>query len=912
MRKYTERFMRDAAFPSYTRHVRLERALTVWALLGLAALVGIATWKLTLGERVIARGDLLLYFYPLRDYAAQAVREGRLPLWNPHTFMGAPFLANVQVGFFYPFNVLLSWVPTDRAVSWSIALHLLIAAWGAFVLARWALQLSNSASTATAIAFGLGGYLGAQAEHLNQLQGLAWLPWACAVVWRAERTGWGRAGLVLAPLLALQLFAGHAQSLYISLVVLGIVGLVAALTRWRAGDAKVRALAPLIALVLGGALAVLISAAQWMPALELARESARAGGLPFNEAASFSWRPWVIGRALLPTYGDPLFPEYVAYLGGVGLTLMLIGGLAALREHLRAWWLGLVLVGLGVVLALGVATPLFGVLYRWMPGFNLFRAQARWLVMFALGASLLVGLGVQRLQEGLAAGAVPKLVIAWISLVLGVIALIVLGVRLSPEAEYAVFPTRAVLLGWLLSAIAGAVCLAGGGVLGARAHGAAGRWAVALLSAELLVAAQFQPYARASDRQALTSLRPSTLFLRAHANDPNARVLALSSLFFDPGDKAEQELIYSAHLTADEVYDRLIASKHKEILSPNLALWYRLYSVDGYDGGLLPLRRYVAFVQRFAALPTGGLDGRLREFLSAVPSGDWLDAMAVRYVIADKTADRFFDGVYYDLLIAQPVSASLTLPLEPFRATALGLVFRAPEAQAGDLLARARLVFDDGSVLRFSVSAQRSEPPYWLARLAWGEDRLPVQLTLEPLRLGLVLNGVTSVDERDGSFWAQHVWGDRLRVVHSGDVKVYENTRAPSRFALQRRDGSLADLHALGGAVVVDAPERLVLRLPASADAARLIVRDACYPGWLANVDGALVSVECVDDLFRAVVLPPDARQVELVYQPISVRVGLGMSAVGGVLWGVGVAALMLRRRWRVKNAARGLSLFSP
>lgn len=186
-----------------------------------------------------------------------------------------------------------------------------------------------------------------------------------------------------------------------------------------------------------------------------------------------------------------------------------------------------------------------------------------------------------------------------------------------------------------------------------------------------------------------------------------------------------------------------------------------------------------------------------------------------------------------------------------------------------------------------------------------------MQLTLEPLRLGLVLNGVTSVDERDGSFWAQHVWGDRLRVVHSGDVKVCENTRAPSRFALQRRDGSLADLHALGGAVVVDAPERLVLRLPASADAARLIVRDACYPGWLANVDGALVSVECVDDLFRAVVLPPDARQVELVYQPISVRVGLGMSVVGGVLWGVGVAALVLRRRWRVKNAARGLSLFS-
>jgi branched-chain amino acid transport system permease protein len=27
------------------------------------------------------------------------------------------------------------------------------------------------------IFFGLGGYLGAQVEHLNQLQALAWMPW---------------------------------------------------------------------------------------------------------------------------------------------------------------------------------------------------------------------------------------------------------------------------------------------------------------------------------------------------------------------------------------------------------------------------------------------------------------------------------------------------------------------------------------------------------------------------------------------------------------------------------------------------------------------------------------------------------------------------------------------------------------
>ena len=83
------------------------RPLHVW--LGgilVCVLTFAATWKLTIANRIIARGDLLLYFYPLRDYASAAVRAARLPLWNPYSFMGAPFLANSQVGFFYPLNLL--------------------------------------------------------------------------------------------------------------------------------------------------------------------------------------------------------------------------------------------------------------------------------------------------------------------------------------------------------------------------------------------------------------------------------------------------------------------------------------------------------------------------------------------------------------------------------------------------------------------------------------------------------------------------------------------------------------------------------------------------------------------------------------------------------------------------------------
>jgi hypothetical protein len=33
-------------------------------------------------------------------------RRGLIPLWNPHQFCGAPFIANGQSAFFYPPNWL--------------------------------------------------------------------------------------------------------------------------------------------------------------------------------------------------------------------------------------------------------------------------------------------------------------------------------------------------------------------------------------------------------------------------------------------------------------------------------------------------------------------------------------------------------------------------------------------------------------------------------------------------------------------------------------------------------------------------------------------------------------------------------------------------------------------------------------
>ncbi|MCS6848720.1 MAG: hypothetical protein RMN52_13530 [Anaerolineae bacterium] len=901
-----------------------------------------ATWKLTLGDRIIARGDLLLYFYPLRDYASQAIREGRLPLWNPYTFMGAPFLANSQVGFFYPFNFLTAWLPVERAVSWSIALHLAIAALGAYALARHGFALSRLAAFAGAVAFGLGGYLGAQVEHLNQLQALAWLPLGALIVIRtASRASQvNQVGQVkqvgdvaaLSLVIVLQILAGHMQSLYISLVTLGLIALILTIAElWRSRplnvEATFRAATPLLVVIAAAILAAAICGVQLLPTLELSRESARAGGLPFNEAASFSWRPWVIARALMPTYGAPLFPEYVAYLGASGLALALLGGL-----EIRDWRLAsqspipnllpLILVVTGFVLALGAATPLFSALYRFMPGFNLFRAQARWLIVFALGAALLVGFSVQRLQHGLSAVQARNWLVAWLVLIGLLVAGLFAGVRLSPEPEYRALPDRDVLMGWTAAVVGMTALIAGNWLLVNRKNTPVIRSRLPIaqlfataLALELLAASQFQPYARAADRQALTSLRPATAHLLAEAETGTmrtGRILALSSLFFDPGDKAEQELIFGSSLSADETYDRLIAAKHKEIMSPNLSLYHRLPSVDGYDGGLLPTRRYAEFVRQFAATPTGTVDGRLREFLAGPPAGRWLEQMAVRYLIADKTQDVFLDGVYYDLLFGAPIAPITTsIPLRPFSSTALGLVLSAEGAQAGEAIATAEIRFADGDAQTFEIRAGEPLTPYFGVRLRWEGRKTPLIVSFRSAEsakdMRITLRGMTSIDETDGTFLSQMVTGDhKMRLVHSGDVKIYENLRHAPRIALQGGQSAPVDIGHVGGEIVEDRPEFVRIRFPAPTPKSlqhrtddRLILRDTCFPGWVARVDGAETPIACTDVLFRAIALPTGVREVTFSYEPQSVRIGAILSAMGIALWLMLCSVAMLRKRIR-------------
>ena len=91
-------------------------------------------------------------------------------------------------------------------------------------------------------------------------------------------------------------------------------------------------------------------------------------------------------------------------------------------------------------------------------------------------------------------------------------------------------------------------------------------------------------------------------------------------------------------------------------------------------------------------------------------------------------------------------------------------------------------------------------------------------------------------------------------------------------------------------------PDRVTITAGTSADGL-LILSQMYDPGWHAYVDGERVTVQVANHLFQAVPLPAGTHTVEVRYEPRSLLLGLGITALTGAGL-IAVAAFAIGRWW--------------
>ena len=427
------------------------------------------------------------------------------------------------------------------------------------------------------------------------MQAAAWLPWLALLAYRAVRTGSTRWAAATAIALALQVLAGHSQVVYITCCLLGLVwmaGIASSVSDTGPDSLALRLVTIARRALLGGLTGVIalgLAAVQLLPTLELTREGIRSEGLSLRDATAFSLPPWEALVALLPTLDGPqVSSEWVGWVTVSGLTL---AGFAILRSR-RSALLPLLVAAAALVMAFGQFTPTYRVLFELVPGLDLYRVPARWLLLYSAAMATLVALGIDSMARNLPGRAnqvrPPGLLVALgilsTAVVLGAVGLLTERVLGLVGVDVPVpGPLSITLWAVAFTATIGILLLSsrvtdGDRPIVWRSRSSYSRFAlVGLIAAEVVFASNRLDVARGNVTEAIAASTPSVEYLSKHID--GHRVLPFSDNSFEIGIIDALRDRYAGALTPDEIRELAIAMKYRETLTPNLPMSLRIQSL---------------------------------------------------------------------------------------------------------------------------------------------------------------------------------------------------------------------------------------------------------------------------------------------------------------------------------------------
>jgi len=353
--------------------------------------------KVLLGLESFYYRDYGVLGYPFVYYHHAAFWRGELPLWNPLSNCGAPFLAQWGTMTLYPFSLFYLIFPLPWSLTWFCFGHLILGSLGVYYLAfRW--SESRLGAGLAGVAFIFNGITFSCLLWPNYTVALGWMPW---VVLACEKASEGtRRHVVMAALTAtMQLLSGVPELILMTWVIIGALSLSRVFVL--PPKERVPALSRLgiVALLAAG-----LAAVQLLPFFDLLAHSHRD--------ASFSVSKWAMPRFGLGNFLVPLFhcfetpqgpffqygQEFVSsYYPGIGL-LALVVMVAFSDPQPRVRILSSIAILL-VLLAFGDNGFLFPIIKQAVPLVSIARYPVKLLIPLILLLPLLAAFAIARWEQ---------------------------------------------------------------------------------------------------------------------------------------------------------------------------------------------------------------------------------------------------------------------------------------------------------------------------------------------------------------------------------------------------------------------------------------------------------------------------------------------------------------------------------
>ena len=362
----------------------------------LLALLVLASYpQVLLGLQTFVYRDFGYYAYPVAHHFRESFWQGEIPLWNPLSNCGEPFLAQWNPQVLYPPALFYLIFPLSWALGVFNLLHLFLGGLGMFFLARhW--TGNHFAAAFAGIVFAFNGLMLTSLMWPATIPGLGWMPW---VVWLTERA-WREGGktMILASLAgALQMLSGAVEVVVLTWALLGTLALVA-LVRGGPSRGKMLLRAILIVLLISG-----LCAAQLLPFFALladsrGRENITATLWPMPETG---WLNFFVPLFHCHAYQGVFMQDNQFWTSSyyLGVTTVALAVWAMWRSRQMAMWLLAALTLFCLILALGDATPLYRWLSRHISAIGLMRFPVKFVILPVFALPLLAAYGLAKKQD---------------------------------------------------------------------------------------------------------------------------------------------------------------------------------------------------------------------------------------------------------------------------------------------------------------------------------------------------------------------------------------------------------------------------------------------------------------------------------------------------------------------------------
>lgn len=329
--------------------------------------------------------------YPIIHYQKESFLSGEIPLWNPLSHCGIPFLAQWGTMTLYPPSLFYIFLPLPWSLNFFCLLHLIFGAVGMYLFARRWIN-DDLPALFSAVAFVFNGIILSCLMWPNYTAALAWAPWIFYVFEKAVCTG-GKYILFAIIFSVFQFMSGVPEILIITHIITFSIVI------YNVIDNKARIITTVSRYLLVIISVLFICAMQLLPFLDLLQQSHRTADIDFTK---WSMPGWGLANFFVPlfhyfkTYQNTFVQSEQAFITSYYFPLgtLVLSLLGIIRANSKTRIMFLLLIFFSISMALGSNSFIYNFASSFLPFFNKIRYPIKFIIILSFIIPVLAGLGV--------------------------------------------------------------------------------------------------------------------------------------------------------------------------------------------------------------------------------------------------------------------------------------------------------------------------------------------------------------------------------------------------------------------------------------------------------------------------------------------------------------------------------------